>query len=214
MIPKIIHYCWFGNKEQPDMIKLCIDSFYKFHSDWEIKFWNEDNFDQNDYVKFCLKQKYWVKITDYLRLKVLHEFGGIYLDADAEIIKPIDDLLDNTIFFGYESARLVNHAISGSIPNHPYMKKLHDIFLTKFDGRHNNVKGGPGFITEMLKHDYNIEYNDEITKYDDITLYPTRYFFPYYYLDKFTPECITPDTYIVHRWANTWIPNTKYYNIK
>ena len=100
MIPKIIHYVWLGKKEKPKLFYKCLDSWKKFCPDYEIKEWNEDNFDFSD-NKFAM-QAYSLKkygyVADYIRVKVLNEFGGIYLDTDVEIIKSFDQLLKNDFF--------------------------------------------------------------------------------------------------------------------
>ena len=95
MIPKKIHYCWFGRGEKPKDALKCIESWKKFCPDYEILEWNEDNFDltQNRYMKEAYEAKKWAFVSDYARLKIIYDNGGIYLDTDVEIIKPIDDLL-------------------------------------------------------------------------------------------------------------------------
>lgn len=92
MIPKIIHYCWFGRNPLPDLAKKCIQSWKKFCPDYEIKEWNEDNFDinSNQYVKEAYKAKKWAFVTDYVRLWALVNFGGVYMDTDVEVINSID----------------------------------------------------------------------------------------------------------------------------
>ncbi len=104
MIPKIIHYCWFGGNPLPELAKKCIDSWEKYCPDYEIIEWNESNFDVNccDYVREAYEAKKWAFVTDYVRLKVLYEYGGIYLDTDVEIIKNIDKFLEDDIFMALE----------------------------------------------------------------------------------------------------------------
>ena len=109
MIPKVIHYCWFGNNKLPPLAKKCISSWKKYCPDFQIKEWNEDNFDilsAPEYVKEAYKVKKWAFVTDYVRLWILYNEGGVYFDTDVELIKSIDALLDYNAFFGFEDYRL------------------------------------------------------------------------------------------------------------
>ena len=105
MIPKKIHYCWFGGNEKPKSVKKCIDSWKKFCPDYEIIEWNESNFNiyENGYTKLCCENKRWAFLSDYARLKVIYDNGGIYFDTDVEVVKSFDDLLDCDAFFGFEN---------------------------------------------------------------------------------------------------------------
>ena len=98
---KKIHYCWFGGNQKSDLILKCIDSWKKFMPDYEIIEWNESNFDINcnTYVKEAYNSKKWAFVSDYVRLWVIYNFGGIYFDTDVELINNIDDLLDCNAFF-------------------------------------------------------------------------------------------------------------------
>lgn len=95
MIPKIIHYCWFGKKPISEDVKKYIETWKKYCPNYEIKQWNEDNFDinQNLYCKEAYEAEKWAFVSDYVRLKVLYEYGGIYMDTDIELCKSFDDLL-------------------------------------------------------------------------------------------------------------------------
>lgn len=100
MIPKVIHYCWFGDKPIPKMAKKCLKSWGKYCPGYEIKLWNEDNFDLNcnQYVKEAYEAKKWAFVTDYARLYIVYHYGGIYLDTDVELIQPLDSLLKEQAF--------------------------------------------------------------------------------------------------------------------
>lgn len=104
MIPKTIHYCWFGGNPKSKLIKKCIKSWKKYCPDYEIIEWNESNFDLNccDYVREAYEEKKWAFVTDYARLKIVYENGGIYLDTDVELISKIDEFLKYNGFFGFE----------------------------------------------------------------------------------------------------------------
>ena len=103
MIPKIIHYCWFGGKPLPPKAKKYIESWKKFCPDYEIKEWNESNFDVHccRYVEEAYNAKKWAFVSDYARFLALYNEGGIYFDTDIEVLKPFDNLLGCGAFFGF-----------------------------------------------------------------------------------------------------------------
>ena len=104
MIPKVIHYCWFGRNPLPPLAKECIASWKKFLPDYEIKEWNEDNFDVNiiPYTAEAYKQKKYAFVSDYARFWILYQHGGLYFDTDVEIIRPLDDIIAKGPFMGFE----------------------------------------------------------------------------------------------------------------
>ena len=110
MIPKKIHYCWFGRGPLPPMAEKCIASWRKFCPDYEIVQWNEDNFDldANGYTRWCHDHKKWAFLSDYVRLAVILDQGGIYFDTDVELLKPLDALMEQEAFYGFENATVVN----------------------------------------------------------------------------------------------------------
>ena len=105
MIPKLIHYCWFGHNPLPKDAKRCIRSWKKYCPDYVIKEWNEDNFDISQcpqYVRQAYEAKKWAFVSDYVRLKLVHDHGGVYMDTDVELLKPLDRLLSHKAYFGFE----------------------------------------------------------------------------------------------------------------
>ena len=122
MIPKKIHYCWFGRNEKPKLAKKCIESWRKFCPDFEIIEWNEDNFDvnMNVYTRYCYENKKWAYLSDFARLYVVAENGGIYFDTDVELVKPLDVLLGFEAFYGFETEKYVATGLGfGAEKNHP-----------------------------------------------------------------------------------------------
>ena len=113
MIPKVIHYCWFGHGEKPELARKCIASWKKFCPDYEIIEWNEGNFDvkQNGYTQMCYEEKKYAFLSDYVRLLVVAEYGGIYFDTDVELLKSLDQLLDHEAFFGFETPEYMEPGI-------------------------------------------------------------------------------------------------------
>lgn len=131
-IPKVIHYCWFGRGQKSELIQRCIASWRKYCPDWEIIEWNEDNFDVNfcPYAAKAYKEKRYGFLTDAVRLKIIYEHGGIYLDTDAELINYIDDLLDNRAWFAYGTDNEINTGSGfGAEKGHPFILTMLEAYL-------------------------------------------------------------------------------------
>lgn len=127
MIPKKIHYCWFGRGEKPKQALKCIASWKKFCPDYEIIEWNEDNFDMNEnaYVRYCYENKKWAFLSDYARLAIVYREGGIYFDTDVELIAPLDGLLQHEAFFAFENDSYVATGLGfGAEANHITVQKM------------------------------------------------------------------------------------------
>jgi len=122
MIPKKIHYCWFGRNPKPKLAEKCIASWKKYCPDYEIIEWNEDNFDinMNVYTRYCYENKKWAYLSDFARLYVVAENGGVYFDTDVELLKNPDELLKLEAFYGFETEKCINTGLGfGAEKNHP-----------------------------------------------------------------------------------------------
>lgn len=152
MIPKKIHYCWFGKKSKTLLAKKCIASWEKFCPDYEIIEWNEDNFDveANGYTKMCYETKKYAFLSDYVRLKVVAEYGGFYFDTDVELLQSLDQLRMQEAYFGFENKEYVSTGLGfGSVPKGGAilaMLQEYDAFL---DGQHGTI-GCPIMNTNAL----------------------------------------------------------------
>lgn len=128
MIPKTIHYCWFGRKPLPKLAKKCIKSWKMYCPDYEIIQWNEDNFDISAcplYVRQAYEAKKWAFVTDYVRLQVVYEHGGIYMDTDVELKKSLDPLLGHQAYFGFEDGKHINTGLGfGAVAGNPILKEM------------------------------------------------------------------------------------------
>ena len=128
MIPKTIHYCWFGRNPKPALAQKCIQSWKKHCPDYTIMEWNEDNYDISSaplYVRQAYEARKWAFVTDYVRLHVVHDHGGIYMDTDVELKKNPDALLEYSAYFGFEDGQYVNTGLGfGAIPGHPFLKEI------------------------------------------------------------------------------------------
>jgi len=135
LIPKVIHYCWFGGNEIPERLQKCIDSWKRFCPDYEIKRWDESNYDieKNDFLKKAYEAKRWAFISDYARIDIVYNEGGIYFDTDVEIIKSIDILRYNECFFGTEIIGSINSGSGfGAVKQFPVIKTIRDIYEKQF----------------------------------------------------------------------------------
>lgn len=155
MIPKTIHYCWFGRGEKPKLAKKCIESWKKYCPDYKIIEWNEDNFDveKYPYAKYCLENKKWAFLSDFVRLKVVCEHGGIYFDTDVELIQNIDELLKYEAFYGFEQDNYINSGLGfGSVANHKVIVTMLDQYntLESADNGEYNTIGCPILNTKAL----------------------------------------------------------------
>lgn len=203
--PKKIHYCWFGRNPLPDVVLKCIESWRKYCPDYEIVEWNENNFDVNScqYAKEAYNAKKWAFVSDYCRFWVLYHFGGIYLDTDVEIIKPLDDLPDN--FVGFERADFVaSGLIRGAEKGDEICAMLVDSYRKdRFympDGSMNmsTVCERETRILEQL----GLKRDGTMQVIRGTTIFPQDYFCPQ---DFYTGNLkLTENTYSIHRYQASW----------
>lgn len=213
MIPKIIHYCWFGGKEKPEEVLRMIASWKKHCPEYEIKEWNESNFNihLNRYTEEAYQQKKWAFVSDVARLWALVHEGGIYMDTDVEVIRPLDALLTHKAFIGFEGTQWIGTNLIGTEPN--------NAFLTAFleDYNHRNFTNSDGTlnqttnveeITARFLTQYSINRNGEKQQAGEFTIYPTDYFSPYDYINGKVRT--TSKTYSIHWFSQSWIKRSKW----
>ena len=204
MIPKKIHYCWFGRKSKPKLAKKCIASWRKLCSDYEIIEWNEDNFDigMNAYTQSAYEEKKYAFLTDYARLLIIYDHGGIYFDTDVELLKPIDDLLVNKSYFGFEDSEHVNTGLGFGAEKESIMIKLMQEEYQELLDRKSSFVGCPILNTKALVK-AGLVLNGKKQNLDSGTVYPIDYFNPY---DDPTGRLnITENTYSIHWYAKSWM---------
>ncbi len=205
-IPKIIHYCWFGPKSLSALNERCITSWQALLPDYEVRRWDESNVSlDNDYCRAAYAQGQWSRVSNYVRVQVLHAHGGWYFDTDIEVLKRFDDLDDNEVVLGFQQERddvdWINNAVIGAVAGHPFLARS----LLTLDAtytRHQYFPRGPELFTQLLRGAGLSAYGRQ--QVHGITLLPYPYFYPYPWNGKFTPECITPETYCIHHWEGTW----------
>ena len=219
MIPKKIHYCWFGGKEKGKKEKRCIASWKKFCPDFEILEWNENNFDLSavpDFVKTAYENKNFAYVSDYVRLEILYKQGGIYMDTDVEVIKNLSGLLNSSAFFGFENNEYVNTGqMAASEAGHPCIKAMIDIYQSASyfneDGS-KNMLGCPIVNTQALEQFGLNKNGKEQLLQANIHIYPSDYFNPYNsVLDDLN---ITANTYSIHWYTMSWLSPAKRFRFK
>ena len=213
MIPKKIHYVWIGGAKG-NLENICINIWKEKLPSYEIIEWNEKNFDIEKEIKGkkfleeCYRQKLWAFIADYMRLKVLYEQGGLYMDTDIQVLKDLTPLMEeNKLFFGYESEEYVNGAIIGAEPHHPFIKDMLDFYNE--DVMKSDLYTIPKIMTYMLNEKY--EKIDRNNFSNDIKVYDEEYFYPFGFKDEYTDDCITENTYVIHWWGKSWAKKRNYF---
>ena len=204
MIPKTIHYCWFGRGEKPKLAQKCIASWKKFCPDYEFVEWNEDNFDvnRNGYTRMCYEQKKFAFLTDYVRLVVVAEHGGIYFDTDVELLRPLDQLLTHPSFFGFEDAEHVNTGVGfGAEPGNPAVQAM----LAEYDELLQGDKGiiGCPILNTNALQKLGLCLNGKKQDLGIAVVYPADYFNPY---DDPTGKLNkTKNTFSIHWYSKSWM---------
>lgn len=226
MIPKLIHYCWIGNKPLPKLAKKCIASWGKIMPDYEIKLWNEKNYDfaKNEFMKNAYIQKKWGFVPDYARLDIIYNYGGIYLDTDVEVLKPFDNLLKYHAFCGFESQNFVAFGLGfGAEKKNKIIKRMLEQYekmsfniddetmsyfssvdkknITKW--QNNNTIPSPILQTQILRNNYGLKQNNTRQTLEFMEVFPTSYFCP---RNSANMPVKTNTAYSVHWYMASWQP--------
>ena len=215
-IPKIIHYCWFGGNPLPPSALDCISSWKKYFPDYEIKEWNETNFDVNavPFSRDAYALKKYAFVSDYARFQILYESGGIYFDTDVEVVKPLDEFLKHDAFSGFENETQIQTGIMACQKDFPLFQKLleyyDDISFFNEDGTINYTTNVT-IITEMCLK-FGLRQDNTFQIVDGFALYPKDYFCPIDYTSLTKVE--TENTATIHHFAASWFAKEAYKQLK
>ena len=208
MIPKIIHYCWYGRGKMSSEIEMCIESWRKYCPDYVIKCWNEGNSPMDHpWIKEAYRHQKWAFVADYMRFYALYHEGGVYMDTDMLLVQSIDNFLKDKFFLGRECAEFASMGIIGSEKGNEVARMSLDLYnQMEFDFMHPPVI--PRFITPLLKQ-YGFKEEDTTQHLrNGVVVYRTDYFYPIHYKQEFALEEVmsykTKNTYGIHLWNHTW----------
>lgn len=210
MIPKYIHYCWFGKRKMPDKFKKYIDSWKKFFPDYNIIEWNESNFPFSDYLYAAqaLERKKYAFVSDVARVYALEKMGGIYFDTDVEVIRSFEDILkDKSVVLGTETVKefTIGTGFMAFPAGHKILKILLGYYRDKkfvLDNGQEDIKGNTRLLAELLDREYGIRPSDDIQIKYDVVVYPQDYFTAYD--GERGVNVLTENTYCVHHFAASW----------
>lgn len=209
MIPQKIHYCWFGNNSKSKLIKKCIASWKRFLPEWEIIEWNESNYDvyKNEYISAAYKEQKWAFVVDFARFDILNEYGGVFFDADVELLKAIPDtLLEHQAFTGFETEKTVAPGlVFASIPKHPMLTEIINVYENKKFGEKIGGKTETivDIVTDILKKNGLVK-NNKIQNINGIVIYPKEYFCCFNHETQNFE--IQQETISIHHYAASWSP--------
>lgn len=217
-IPKVIHYCWFGGNPMPNSSQEYIESWKKFMPDYEIKLWDESNFNVHGipYTSRAYELGKYAFVSDYARFWILYNFGGLYFDTDVEIIRPIDDIIAKGPFLGCEKKFMPGQSAGklsvapglgiGITPRHPLFAELLEIY-SKANFELNDGNRKPLTVVDIttgLLCKNGLENKPGIQCVGGIYIYPKDYFCPQdYFSGKLS---ITPETRTIHHYSSSWLP--------
>lgn len=215
MIPKVIHYCWFGCNPMPESAQKCVESWRKFFPDYEIKEWNEDNFDVNiiPYTEEAYHCKKYAFVSDYARFWILYKYGGLYFDTDVEVVAPMDDIIAKGGFMGIETPAMQGTRMPNVNPGLGLGVTaglgLYDDILKRYANLHFLNEDGTMNTTTVVEHttkvliEKGLQPTNEIQEVAGVWIYPMDYFNPYNDLTGKLEK--TPNTRSIHWYSKTWM---------
>ncbi|MCI5927317.1 MAG: polysaccharide pyruvyl transferase family protein [Pseudoflavonifractor capillosus] len=211
-IPKIIHYCWVGGNPKPESVLYCIESWKRNCPDYEIREWNESNYDftKNEYMRQAYEAKKWGFVPDYARLDIIYEYGGIYLDTDVEVVRSFDEILENECFFGFEDTGDSDFFVNcghgfGAVPHHEAIKLARDIYkqlsFINADGS-LNLLPSPYYTTQVLRQLGLVQKNCD-QSLPGLHVYSSEVFCPKTFRTGKLHK--TPRTVSIHHFSASWV---------
>jgi hypothetical protein len=211
MIPKRLHYIWVGSK-LPAKQRGFIDSWRETNPDFEIVEWNEGNIDMDiPAIARAYARRRWATVADIARLIAVYQQGGIYLDTDFQVYRPLDGLLAHRCFFAFQYEQhptdWVGNGVFGAVPGHPFIARAMETAVQIRGnplGLDRPTKYGPKLITRLLREEGLRDYSADGVTLRDMFICPKTMFFPFAYGDEFSDDCLTADTLAAHFWERSW----------
>lgn len=208
-INKVIHYCWFGKSPVPEKEKSCIETWKQHFPDFELKLWNEDNFNYEGclFSKQAYEQKKYAFVSDYARAKILYEYGGLYLDTDVKVLKSFGNLLDGSVngILGFERKAFIGTAVIACQPHDPCIKELLNYYEThefmQKDGSFDTI-ANVSILTDILK-DKGLVLGGARQSIPGFEVYNREYFYPKKLSE--TEFNVSDETVAIHICSNSWL---------
>jgi mannosyltransferase OCH1-like enzyme len=202
LIPKILHYCWFGPSAIGPLGERCIETWRQVLPHYRLELWDESRLDLGaPYVAIAYRARKFAFVADYVRLQALHEHGGVYLDTDMEVLKPFDPLLQTQLFIGLETPDRIGVGVIGAVRGHPFLKRALDRLDAQARSGRLSFEPLPELITALAR----------TSGPDALTLLPEEYFYPYNphspspLRQKPLQSNISERTFAIHHWAGSWV---------
>lgn len=223
MIPKVIHYCWFGPNKKPEIVEACISSWRAIMPDYVIKEWNETNVPISEYqfMRDAYTLKKWAFVSDYARYWILKQHGGFFLDTDVEVLKSFNPFLSNKLMFGFakhikKNVLFVNPGLVIGVEKSndvlaEILSRYDNVKFINQDGSANTRLSSPRMLTKYLLETTSLEIKDKLQHLENgITIYPTSYFDPVNPRKLFGIKLkITKDTYAIHHGTASWVTKSQ-----
>ena len=212
IIPKKIHYCWFGKNKVPDEYLKYMETWKKYCPDYEIIRWDEQNYDvmKNDYLRQAYNNEKWAFVSDYARVDVVYQYGGVYLDTDVELVKNFDEFLKWDMFCGFESTKYIAWGLGfGAVRGHEILQEVLKVYeqmdFIRSDGTLNLVKCP--IIQSSVMSEYGFVLDGTPQEIGNVAVYPKEFFSPYSYAKCFGR--ITSNTHSIHHYSASWMEKEK-----